>query len=100
MFAGKRHFRELLHSDERISSNILTDRLNMLVEQGIANGADDPTHKQKAILDCLTVLPDHRGPVRGGAREIGPSRARLICWERRRSAPLVARAPLRVRSGS
>ena len=30
MFAGKRHFRELLQSDERISSNILADRLARL----------------------------------------------------------------------
>jgi DNA-binding HxlR family transcriptional regulator len=63
MFAGKRHFRELLHSDERISSNILADRLNMLVELGVATRADDPTHKQKAVysltemgIDLLPVL--------------------------------------------
>jgi DNA-binding HxlR family transcriptional regulator len=63
MFAGKRHFRELLHSDERIASNILADRLNMLVAQGIVTRADDPTHKQKAVysltqkgIDLLPIL--------------------------------------------
>jgi len=63
MFAGKRHFRELLHSDEHIASNILADRLNMLVEQGILTRADDPTHKQKAVysltqkgIDLLPIL--------------------------------------------
>ena len=49
MFAGRRHFRELLQSDEGISSNILADRLRMLVERGILTRADDPTHRQKAI---------------------------------------------------
>src|SRR3954469_7390172 len=49
MFAGKRHFRELLQSEERISSNILADRLARLVEHGLLTKSDDPTHKQKAI---------------------------------------------------
>jgi DNA-binding HxlR family transcriptional regulator len=49
MFGRKRHFRELLKSEERISSNILADRLKRLVEQGILTKADDPSHKQKAV---------------------------------------------------
>lgn len=49
MFSGKRHFRELLASDEGISSNILADRLARLVEHGLLTKRDDPTHKQKAI---------------------------------------------------
>jgi DNA-binding HxlR family transcriptional regulator len=49
MFGGKRHFREFLESDERISSNILADRLARLVEHGVLTKTDDPTHKQKAI---------------------------------------------------
>src|SRR5690349_25001338 len=61
MFAGKRHFRELLQSDERISSNILADRLARLVEHGLLTRADDPTHKQKAIFSLtergIELLP-------------------------------------------
>ena len=61
MFGGKRHFRELLQSDERISSNILAARLSMLVENGLLTKADDPTHKQKAIYSltekAITLLP-------------------------------------------
>jgi DNA-binding HxlR family transcriptional regulator len=49
MFGGKRHFREFLQSDELIASNILADRLKLLVEHGILTKADDPTHKQKAV---------------------------------------------------
>ena len=61
MFAGKRHFRELLQSDERISSNILADRLARLVDQGLLTRSEDPTHKQKAIYSLteksITLLP-------------------------------------------
>jgi DNA-binding HxlR family transcriptional regulator len=49
VFAGKRHFREMLQSDERISSNILADRLKMLLEHGLITKTDDPSHKQKAV---------------------------------------------------
>jgi DNA-binding HxlR family transcriptional regulator len=61
MFGGKRHFRELLHSDEGISSNILADRLKRMIERGILTKADDPTHKQKAIYSLtergIALLP-------------------------------------------
>jgi DNA-binding HxlR family transcriptional regulator len=61
MFAGKRHFRELMQSDERISSNILADRLARLVEHGVLTRTDDPTHKQKAIYTLtekgIALLP-------------------------------------------
>jgi len=50
MFGNRRHFRELLtRSEEGIASNILADRLNRLMAQGMITRADDPTHKQKAI---------------------------------------------------
>lgn len=61
MFAGKRHFREFLQSEEAISSNVLADRLNALVENGIVSRRDDPTHAQKAIYSLtdqgLALLP-------------------------------------------
>ena len=63
MFAGKRHFRQFLQSEESISSNILADRLNSLVENGLITRRDDPSHAQKAIysltergIDLLPVL--------------------------------------------
>ena len=50
IFANRRHFRELLtNSIEGIASNILADRLQMLVKRGIIVKSDDPSHKQKAI---------------------------------------------------
>ncbi|KAF0811458.1 putative HTH-type transcriptional regulator YybR [Andreprevotia sp. IGB-42] len=55
MFAGKRHFREFLQSEEGISSNILTERLARLLACGIVTRADDPDHKQKAIYS-LTAM--------------------------------------------
>jgi DNA-binding HxlR family transcriptional regulator len=62
IFGGRRHFRELLtRSDEGIASNILADRLKMLVAQGIVTRADDPSHKQKAIYSLtergIQLLP-------------------------------------------
>ncbi|KQX40992.1 MULTISPECIES: winged helix-turn-helix transcriptional regulator [unclassified Ensifer] len=72
IFGGKRHFRELLRSQEGISSNILADRLKMLVEQGMLTKRDDPTHKQKAIysLTEMTIA-------------LVPIMAQLGAWGRR-----------------
>lgn len=39
VFAGARHFRELLGGPERISSNVLADRLAVLVEHGMLTRA-------------------------------------------------------------
>lgn len=68
MFEGKRYFRELLQSEERIASNILTDRLAMLEREGIISKADDPAHKQKYIysltekgIDLLPVMVEIGG---------------------------------------
>ena len=61
IFGGKRHFRELMKSQEGISSNILADRLKMLLELGMLTRADDPSHKQKAIYSltemAISLLP-------------------------------------------
>lgn len=61
MFGGKRHFRELLESDEGISSNILADRLKRLVDEGLLTKSGDATHKQKAIYSLtekgISLLP-------------------------------------------
>lgn len=61
MFAGKRHFREFLQSEEAISSNVLADRLNALLQSGIVTKSGDPTHAQKAVYSLtekgLELLP-------------------------------------------
>ncbi len=49
IFADKRHFREWLQSPEGIASNILSDRLAMLVDEGLLTRASDPSHRQKVI---------------------------------------------------
>src|SRR5882672_2015292 len=69
MFGNRRHFRELLtKSDEGISSNILADRLKMLLDQGIITREDDPSHKQKGIyslteqgIELLPILAQMAG---------------------------------------
>jgi DNA-binding HxlR family transcriptional regulator len=61
IFGGKRHFRELLRSEEGIATNILADRLKHLVEIGMLTKADDPTHKQKSVYSltemAITLVP-------------------------------------------
>jgi DNA-binding HxlR family transcriptional regulator len=61
IFAGKRHFREFLSSDEKISTRILSDRLASLVSHGVLTKTDDPAHKQKAIYSLtemgIALLP-------------------------------------------
>ncbi|OEK00266.1 HxlR family transcriptional regulator [Roseivirga sp. 4D4] len=44
---GKRYFREFLQSEEKIASNILSNRLKSLEEEGIIWKEADPDHKQK-----------------------------------------------------
>ncbi len=63
MFDEKRYFREMLGSDEKIASNILTDRLNKLEEFGILIKTKDAHHKQKNVysltdkgIDLMPVM--------------------------------------------
>lgn len=63
LISGKRHFREMLGSDEHISSNILADRLKMLLDEEIITKTEDPGHKQKVVysltekgIDLLPIL--------------------------------------------
>ncbi|OBI83755.1 helix-turn-helix domain-containing protein [Mycobacterium sp. 1245805.9] len=69
IFGGSRHFRELLNGPERISSNILADRLGALVEHGLLTKSDDPSHKQK-VTYSLTEQ----------AIELVPVLAQLTAW--------------------
>ena len=62
MLMNRRHFRELLtESMEGIASNILADRLQRLVKQGIIVKSHDASHKQKAIYSLtekgIELLP-------------------------------------------
>ncbi|MBZ9703126.1 MULTISPECIES: winged helix-turn-helix transcriptional regulator [unclassified Mesorhizobium] len=63
VFAGKKHFREFLQSDEGISSRTLAERLQTLQDEGILTRSGDPTHGLKAIyrlteagIDLVPVL--------------------------------------------
>jgi len=58
IFGGARRFRELLRSEERIASNILADRLRMLVEAGLLTRRGDPGHKQKTVYSLTEQAID------------------------------------------
>ena len=46
---GKDSFSEFLCSDEKIATNILTDRLNLLVKEGFVTKHTAPTNKSKFL---------------------------------------------------
>jgi len=54
MFKGKRHYSDFLASDEKISTNILADRLQKLEVKGVINKSADPKNASKYIY-ALTV---------------------------------------------
>ena len=63
MLFNKRYFNEFLASKEGISTNILTDRLNLLEKEKLITRKKDSAHKQKIIysltqkgIDLLPIL--------------------------------------------
>ena len=81
IFVNRRHFRELLtKSLEGIASNILADRLQRLVEQGIIVKSDDTSHKQKFIYSLtdkgIGLLPLLMEMVVWGHKYLPESRLR------------------------
>lgn len=49
LFVGKRHFKELMESPERIASNILTARLKKLEARGLIERRPDPDNRKQVI---------------------------------------------------
>jgi DNA-binding HxlR family transcriptional regulator len=81
IFMNRRHFRELLtKSVEGIASNILADRLQRLVQQGIIVKSQDASHKQKAIYSLtergIELLPLLMEMVAWGHKCLPASRLR------------------------
>jgi DNA-binding HxlR family transcriptional regulator len=81
IFMNRRHFRELLtNSPEGIASNILADRLQRLVQQGIVVKSQDASHKQKAIYSLtekgIGLLPLLMEMVSWGQTYLPPFRPR------------------------
>lgn len=94
MFMNRRHFRELLtESPEGIASNILADRLQKLVKQGIIVKSHDPSHKQKAIysltekgIDLLPLLMEMNA---WGQKHVPSSRLRGLALVLEEGGPKV-----------
>jgi DNA-binding HxlR family transcriptional regulator len=68
----KRHFRDLLASEERIASNILTARLKQLEESGVVTRRPDPDNARQVIYEPtpkgLDLLPAMLEFARWGAK--------------------------------
>lgn len=92
MFGNRRHFRTLLtQSEEGIASNILADRLQMLVDMALVTKSQDPTHRQKVIYSLTEP-----------AIQLLPVLAQIGSWGRRHlpvSRELSIRAELLERGG-
>lgn len=77
MFAGKRRYRELLASEEGISTKVLAERLRSLTDAGLLTRSDDPTHKQKAIYSLtersIALVPVLTQIGAWGRRQLGAS---------------------------
>jgi DNA-binding HxlR family transcriptional regulator len=63
LLRGRKHYREFLIAEERISTNILADRLTDLEELGIITKSSDPDNKKQYVyaptkkgLDLLPIL--------------------------------------------
>ncbi len=63
VYFGKKTFNEFLHSEEGISTNILTARLNHLVQKNVLTKMPHPTDKRKEVygltekgLDLIPIL--------------------------------------------
>jgi DNA-binding HxlR family transcriptional regulator len=69
LFAGKRHFKELMESPERIASNILTARLKKLEERGLIERQGDPDNR-KQVIYTLTEK----------GRDLTPVLVELVRW--------------------
>lgn len=77
MFAGKRHYRELLASDEGISTKVLAERLRGLTAAGLLTRREDPTHKQKVVYSLtersIALVPVLAQLGVWGHRQLGAS---------------------------
>ena len=63
MFKGKHYFGEFVNSEEKIATNLLSDRLSMLESENMIFRSKDKNHKQKIIykltkkgIDLMPVL--------------------------------------------
>ena len=58
LFLGKKTFTEFMRSSEKIASNILTNRLELLINHGLLEGTKLP-HDNKTKIYYLTNKGDH-----------------------------------------
>jgi DNA-binding HxlR family transcriptional regulator len=72
MLRGYETFNEFLHSDEKIATNILTDRLRRLESYGIIGSEQDPADGRKLIYSLTAKGID-----------LAPVLAEMVLWAAR-----------------
>ena len=85
LFCGKTHFRDFMNSPEKIASNILTDRMQRLIDAGIVKKQQSKmysgreayilTKKGKTLWPLLEVIGDWGlAHIRGTEMRLVPTR--------------------------
>lgn len=69
MFKGKRHYREMLRSEEGIASNILASRLRQLVAGGVISKTRDEEDRKRFIYKLTEK-----------GRDLAPVLLEMIVW--------------------
>src|SRR5262245_13861349 len=58
LFSGKKYYGDFLNSEEKISTNILADRLNMLEREGFVSKINDEHHGSKYVYAATQKAED------------------------------------------
>lgn len=72
LFQNKRYYKDFLHSQEGIATNILADRLKRLVESGMAQKLKDPSNPSRPYYE-----PTQK------ARDLAPVLIEYVRWANR-----------------
>lgn len=72
IFRGSRHFGDFVAAGERISTNILTDRLLRLEAEGVVRRSPDPDNARRVVYDLTEK-----------GRDLVPVLLAMIVWSRK-----------------
>ncbi|WP_375174843.1 winged helix-turn-helix transcriptional regulator [Pseudooceanicola sp.] len=72
IFRGSRHFGDFVAGGERISTNILTDRLQRLEVEGVITRRQDPAHAKRVVYELTEK-----------GRDLVPVLLAMVAWSRK-----------------
>lgn len=72
LFAGRRHFKDMLSAGEGIASNILTSRLKYLTDMGLLSRQPDPANRRQIVYGLTPMGLD-----------LTPALVEIVLWSAR-----------------